>query len=72
MNAIRKAKLEAVTAQEYERAADSRDEERKLLVKINLDFSESVQDQHFIVAGKCSDLILLNDTENLLIALFKR
>ena len=72
MNAIRKAKLEAVAAQEYERAADLRDEERKLLVKINLDFSTSVHDQHFIVAGKCSDLIFFNDPENFLVSLFKR
>lgn len=71
MNGIRKAKLEAIAAQEYERAADLRDEERKLSVKINLDFSTSVKDQHFIVSGKCSDLILFNDPKNFLMALFK-
>jgi hypothetical protein len=71
MNAIRKAKLEAIAAQEYERAADLRDEERKLLAKIRLDFTSTIKDQHFIVAGKCSDLVLFNDPENFLIALLK-
>ena len=71
MMKIRKMKMEAVERQEFERSADLRDIERKLLYKIKNDFSSNTDDQHFILAGKMSDLILYNDPDNVLIALIK-
>ena len=68
---IKKMKMEAVERHEFERAADLRDIERKLLFKIKMDFSLSTANQHFILAGKMSDLILFNDPDNVLIALIK-
>ena len=68
---IRKMKMEAVERQEFERSADLRDIERKLLFKIRMDFSSNTAKQHFILTGKMSDLILYNDPDNLLIALIK-
>ena len=69
MMKIRKMKLEAAERQEFERSADLRDMERKLSFKIKMDFSANTANQHFILAGKMSDLILYNDPDNLLIAL---
>jgi len=69
---IRRMKMEAVQKHEFERAADLRDDERKLLEKIKIDFANQTQNQHIILAGKFSDLILFNDPENVLIALFKK
>ena len=33
---------------------------------------DKMQDQHFILAGKLSDLVLFNDPDNFLIVLFKK
>jgi len=71
MMKIRKMKLEAIDKHEYERAADLRDIERQLISKIQIDFSSSTNSEHFILAGKMSDLILFNDPDNILIALIK-
>ena len=71
MMKIRNMKMEAAERHEFERAADLRDMERKLLFKIKMDFSANTNDQHFILAGKMSDLILFNDPDNVLIALIK-
>ena len=71
MMKIRNMKMEAAERHEFERAADLRDMERKLLFKIKMDFSSNTNDQHFILAGKMSDLILFNDPDNVLIALIK-
>ena len=71
MMKIRKMKMEAVERHEFERAADLRDIERKLLFKIKMDFSSNTDDQHFILAGKMSDLVIFNDPDNILIALIK-
>jgi len=72
MTEIKRLKMDAIEKQEFERAADLRDEERKFILKIKIDFLNANQNQHFIVAGKCSDLILFNDPDNFLIALFKK
>ena len=71
MMEIRNLKMDAVERHEFERAADLRDIERKLLFKIKMDFSLNTDNQHFILASKMSDLILFNDPDNLLIALIK-
>jgi hypothetical protein len=68
---VRNLKIDAVERHEFERAADLRDIERKLLFKIKMDFSLNTDNQHFILAGKMSDLILFNDPDNILIALIK-
>lgn len=72
MAEIKKMKMDAIEKMEFERAADLRDDERRFIFKIKVDFLNANQNQHFIVAGKCSDLILFNDPDNVLIALFKK
>jgi len=68
---IKKQKMEAVEKHDFERAADLRDLERELIRKINIDFSQNNENQSFIFSGKVSDLVIFNDPDNLLIALFK-
>ncbi|MEI7727621.1 MAG: hypothetical protein WCK09_21110 [Bacteroidota bacterium] len=64
-------KLEAINEMNFERAADLRDIERELIRKIKLDFSRSIENQHFIVAGKYPEVVIFNDPDSLLITLFK-
>lgn len=68
---IRNLKMDAVERHEFERAADLRDIERRLLFKIKMDFSLQTENQYFILVGMMSDLILYNDPDNLLIAFIK-
>ena len=68
---FRNMKLEAVKNSNFERAADLRDIERELIKKIKMDFSRSIENQHFILAGKFPELVLFNDPDSLLITLFK-
>lgn len=68
---IRKLKIAAVNNQEFERAADLRDVERKLDTKIRMEFSINADSPHFILAGKMSDIIIFNNPDNLLITLIK-
>ena len=68
---IQQMKMDAVTALNFERAADLRDIERDLSMKIKMDFSINNGDQPFILAGKLPELVIFNDPDNFLITLFK-
>ena len=71
MQEVRKQKKEAVEKREFERAADLRDLERQLTAKIQHDFCAGQEDQHFILAGKMSEILLFNDPGNVLLLLIK-
>lgn len=71
MMEIKKKKLQAIEMHDFERAADLRDLERELIRKISMDFSQNNENRSFIFSGKISDLVIFNDPDNLLIALFK-
>ena len=64
-------KLEAVKDLNFNRAADFRDIEIELIKKIKIDFSRSIENKHFILAGKFPEMVLFNDPDSLLITLFK-
>ena len=71
MKDIQQMKLDAVSARNFERAADLRDIERELSLKIRMDFTINNGNQHFILAGKLPELVIFNDPDNVLITLFK-
>jgi len=68
---IRNMKAEAIGSQEFERAADLRDEERSLIWKIQSEFESSKNVEHFILSGKMHDIVIFNDPDNVLISLIK-
>ena len=68
---IQQMKMDAVAALNFERAADLRDIEIELNMKIKMDFTVNNGDQPFILAGKLPELIIFNDPDNFLITLFK-
>ncbi len=71
MTEIRKKKIEAVKNHEFERAADLRDQELELIREIRMDLSLNNEDQRFILSGKIADMVIFNDPDNLLFALFR-
>lgn len=71
MKEIQQMKMKAVSARNFARAAELRDTERTLILKIKMDFSINNGNQPFILAGKIPEFIIFNDPENVLITLFK-
>ena len=71
MTEVKKMKMEAIDRQEFEQAANLRDEEKSLIWKIQSDFSLTRNNDHFILSGKVDDVILFNDPDNVLITLIK-
>jgi len=71
MITIRSRKMAAIHNQEYERAADLRDIERKLDRKIKFDFWIDHKPLNVILTGKISELVVFDDPNSLLITLLK-
>ena len=71
MMIIRNRKMAAIHNQEYERAADLRDIERKLDRKIKFDFWIDHKPLNVILTGKISELVVFDDPNSLLITLLK-
>jgi hypothetical protein len=68
---IRDRKIVACDSHEFERAADLRDLEWKLINRIYFDFTQSNYSQPNMLAEKISDFLLFKDQGNLVIALIK-
>lgn len=68
---FQKMKMDAVAAFNFERAADLRDIERELSMKIKIDVTVNNGNQPFILAGKLPELVIFNNPDNFLITMFK-
>ena len=66
----RKMKIEAVNVQDFERAAELRDVERALAMKISIDFWKEKDKPHMVLTGKISDMVVF-DNSNSRVILFK-
>jgi len=68
---IRELKKEEVKALHFERAADLRDIERKLTTRIKSDFTDNTANQYFILPEMNREVVIFNDPDGILKALFK-
>ena len=68
---IRELKKEEVKALHFERAGDLRDIERELTIRIKNDFTNNTANQYFILPEKNREVVIFNDPDGNLKALFK-
>lgn len=67
---VRQKKLQAIENGNFEIAADLREEERRLLARVQHMIPAHMREQFFVVAGKDAEIVLFNHPDNILMPLF--